>query len=50
MFSHVNDAGFWMVKSDLGLTVKDTFKTGTVLESLLSFIAFGGVLLPDMFT
>ena len=30
MFSHVNDAGFWMVKEYLGLTVKETFKTWTV--------------------
>lgn len=49
MFSHVNDAGFWMVKEYLGLTVKETFKTWTVLETLLSFIAFAGVLVVDMF-
>ncbi|MDQ0220633.1 gluconate transporter [Peribacillus cavernae] len=49
MFSHVNDAGFWMVKEYLGLTVKETFKTWTVLETLLSFIAFAGVLLVNMF-
>lgn len=49
MFSHVNDAGFWLVKEYLGLTVKETFKTWTVLETLLSFIAFGSVLLFDLF-
>ncbi|SFG61278.1 gluconate permease GntT [Priestia megaterium] len=49
MFSHVNDAGFWLVKEYLGLTIKETFKTWTVLETLLSFIAFGGVLLFDIF-
>ncbi|MEK4935129.1 gluconate permease GntP [Bacillus sp. FSL M7-1345] len=49
MFSHVNDAGFWLVKEYLGLTVKETFKTWTVLETLLSFIAFGFVLLLNMF-
>ncbi|WP_129728426.1 MULTISPECIES: GntP family permease [Bacillaceae] len=49
MFSHVNDAGFWMVKEYLGLTVKETFKTWTVLETLLSFIAFGTALLFSMF-
>ncbi|KQX47066.1 MULTISPECIES: GntP family permease [unclassified Paenibacillus] len=49
MLSHVNDAGFWMVKEYLGLTVKETFKTWTVLETLLSFIAFGTVLIVDMF-
>ncbi|MGK0537100.1 gluconate permease, partial [Bacillus sp. 'calajunan'] len=36
MFTHVNDAGFWLVKEYLGLTVKETFKTWTVLETLLS--------------
>ncbi|MFP7492441.1 gluconate:H+ symporter [Terribacillus saccharophilus] len=49
MFSHVNDAGFWMVKEYLGLTVKETFRTWTVLETILSFAAFGGVLILDMF-
>ncbi|MES5945247.1 gluconate permease GntP [Bacillus cereus group sp. MG6] len=49
MFSHVNDAGFWLVKEYLGLTVKETFKTWTVLETLLSFIAFGFALVLNMF-
>ncbi len=40
MFSHVNDAGFWLVKEYLGLTVK---------EPLLSFIAFGFALVLNMF-
>ncbi len=40
MFSHVNDAGFWLVKEYLGLTVKET---------LLSFIAFGFALVLNMF-
>ncbi|MFS0559876.1 gluconate:H+ symporter [Terribacillus sp. 179-K 1B1 HS] len=49
MFSHVNDAGFWMVKEYLGLSVKETFRTWTVLETILSFVAFAGVLVMDMF-
>ncbi|EEM87265.1 MULTISPECIES: gluconate permease GntP [Bacillus] len=49
MFSHVNDAGYWLVKEYLGLTVKETFKTWTVLETLLSFIAFGFALVLNMF-
>ncbi|QKE72155.1 2-keto-3-deoxygluconate permease [Arthrobacter citreus] len=49
MFSHVNDAGFWLVKEYLGLTVKETFKTWTVMETLLSFIAFGLTLVLDIF-
>jgi len=49
MFSHVNDAGFWMVKEYLGLTIKETFKTWTVLETVLSFVAFIGALIVNMF-
>ncbi|WP_340373519.1 gluconate:H+ symporter [Peribacillus sp. FSL E2-0218] len=49
MFSHVNDAGFWLVKEYMGLTVKETFKTWTVMETLLSFVAFGLVLILDLF-
>jgi gluconate transporter len=49
MFSHVNDAGFWLVKEYMGLSVKETFKTWTVMETLLSFVAFGLVLIFDIF-
>lgn len=49
MCSHVNDAGFWMVKEYLGLSVKETFKTWTVLETILSFVAFGMALILNMF-
>ncbi|MDY0393513.1 gluconate:H+ symporter [Virgibacillus halophilus] len=44
MLSHVNDAGFWLVKEYMGLTVKETFKTWTVMETILSFVAFAFVL------
>lgn len=49
MFSHVNDAGFWMVKEYLGLSTRETFKTWTVLETIISFTAFAGALLLDLF-
>lgn len=49
MFSHVNDAGFWMVKEYLGLTINETFKTWTVLETVLSFVAFIGALIVSTF-
>jgi gluconate:H+ symporter, GntP family len=49
MLSHVNDAGFWLVKEYMGLTVKETFKTWTVMETLLSFVAFILVLILDVF-
>ncbi len=39
--SHVNDAGFWLVKESFRLTVGQTFKTWSVMECLLSLVAFG---------
>jgi GntP family gluconate:H+ symporter len=38
--SHVNDGGFWIVSHYFGITVKDTLKTWTVLETILSVVAF----------
>ena len=38
--SHVNDGGFWIVSRYFGLTVKDTLKTWTVLETILSVVGF----------
>jgi GntP family gluconate:H+ symporter len=42
--SHVNDAGFWLVKELFGLTVGQTFKTWSVMETALSLVAFGLVM------
>jgi GntP family gluconate:H+ symporter len=39
--SHVNDGGFWIVSRYFGLTVADTLKTWTVLETVLSLVGFG---------
>lgn len=47
--SHVNDAGFWLVKGYLGTTVGQTFKTWTVLECLISVIGLVGVLIAGVF-
>jgi len=41
IFSHVNDGGFWLIKEYFNMTVVQTFKTWTVLETLISVIAFG---------
>ena len=43
--SHVNDAGFWLVKELFGLTVGQTFKTWSVMETLISVVAFGFIML-----
>jgi gluconate:H+ symporter, GntP family len=44
-FSHVNDAGFWLVKEYFGLTVGQTIKTWSVMETIISVVGFGCVLL-----
>ncbi|MEV0893928.1 gluconate:H+ symporter [Promicromonospora sp. NPDC050262] len=43
--SHVNDAGFWLVKEYFGMTVGQTFKTWSLMESVLSVVALLVVLL-----
>ncbi len=45
--SHVNDGGFWFVKEYFGLTVPQTLRTWTVLETAFSIVALIGVLLID---
>lgn len=45
ILSHVNDGGFWLVKEYLNLSVPETLKTWTVMETLLSVVSFGLVLL-----
>ncbi|EHJ07578.1 gluconate:H+ symporter [Staphylococcus simiae] len=46
--SHVNDAGFWMFKEYFGLTIKETFLTWTLLESVLSVLGLGFILLVNV--
>ncbi|SEB12218.1 gluconate:H+ symporter [Pedobacter hartonius] len=49
MFSHVNDAGFWMFKEYFTLTLKDTFKSWALMESIVGLIGLIGVLLLNQF-
>ncbi len=46
--SHVNDAGFWMVKEYFGLTVGETFKTWSLMETVLSVIGIASVMLLSL--
>ena len=48
-FSHVNDAGFWLVKEYFGLTVGQTIKTWSVMETIISLVGFGFTLLLSVF-
>lgn len=43
--SQVNDTGFWMFKEYFGLSIIDTFKSWTVMETIVSVIGLAGVLL-----
>jgi GntP family gluconate:H+ symporter len=45
IFSHVNDGGFWLVKQYLNMTVEQTLKSWSVLETLLSVGALVMVLI-----
>ncbi|MGW6554678.1 GntP family permease, partial [Streptomyces sp. NPDC055051] len=44
-FSHVNDAGFWLVKEYFGMSVGQTIKTWSVMETIISVVALVFVLL-----
>nr|WP_238597111.1 gluconate:H+ symporter [Corynebacterium heidelbergense] len=47
-FSHVNDAGFWLVKEYFGLSVGQTLKTWSLMETILSVTGLGAVLLLSL--
>ncbi|MFG2891870.1 gluconate:H+ symporter [Streptomyces sp. NPDC048248] len=47
-FSHVNDAGFWMVKEYFGMNVGQTLKTWSVMETLISVVGIVCVLLLSL--
>ncbi len=44
-FSHVNDGGFWLFKEYFNLTIRQTFATWTVMETMVSVIGLLMVLL-----
>ncbi|MET3499941.1 Gnt-I system high-affinity gluconate transporter [Mucilaginibacter rubeus] len=45
--SHVNDTAFWLCKEYFGLSVKETLRSWTVMESLVAVIGLAGVLSLD---
>lgn len=47
--SHINDSGFWMFKEFFKLSLKQTFLSWTIMETLISIIGLAGVLLLDIF-
>ena len=47
-FSHVNDAGFWLVKEYFGMTVGQTIRSWSVMETLISVVGLVGVLVLSL--
>jgi Gnt-I system high-affinity gluconate transporter len=48
-FSHVNDSGFWLFKEYFGLSLKDTFRSWSVMETIVSVVGLLGVLFLSIF-
>lgn len=47
MFSHVNDTGFWMFKEYFNLSLQQTFRSWTLMETIVSICGLLGVLVLD---
>ena len=49
MCSHVNDSGFWMFKEYMGLSLKDTFRSWTLMETLVGLFGLLFVMILSVF-
>jgi Gnt-I system low-affinity gluconate transporter len=47
--SHVNDSGFWLVNRYLGMNIKDTLKSWTVMETIIGVAGFCGAMIFGVF-
>jgi len=43
IFSHVNDSGFWLVGQYLGITERQTFRSWTMMTTILAFVGIFAV-------
>ncbi|MCA0237638.1 MAG: gluconate:H+ symporter [Bacteroidetes bacterium] len=48
MCSHVNDTGFWMFKEWFGLSLRDTFRSWTLMETIIGVMGLLGALFLDL--
>jgi len=48
MFSHVNDGGFWLFKEYFNVSIKDTLRSWSVMETIVSVLGLTGVLMLDL--
>ncbi|MFT3703568.1 MAG: gluconate:H+ symporter [Agriterribacter sp.] len=49
MFSHVNDGGFWLFKEYFNLSVKDTLRSWSLMETIVAVVGLGAVMLLNLF-
>ncbi len=49
ILSHVNDSGFWFVKEYLGMSVEQTLKTWTIVETGIAITSFLLILVANLF-
>lgn len=49
MFSHVNDGGFWLFKQYFNLSLKDTFRSWSVMETIVAVMGLIGVMILNHF-
>jgi len=49
MLSHVNDSGFWMYKEYFNLSIRDTIRSWSVMETIVGIMGLIGVLILDLF-
>ncbi|WP_158825924.1 GntT/GntP/DsdX family permease [Mucilaginibacter lacusdianchii] len=47
-FSHVNDSGFWLFKEYFNLSIKDTFRSWSVMESIIAVMGLVGVMVLNL--
>ena len=47
--SHINDGGFWLFKEYFNLSIKQTLRTWTVMETLVGIMGLLGTLVLDQF-
>lgn len=47
--SHVNDSGFWLFKEYFNLSIKDTVRTWTLMETIIAVVGLAGVMLLNLF-
>ena len=47
MLSHINDPGFWLFKEYFNLSITDTLRTWTVMETIVGVVGLLGVLTLD---